>query len=208
MEICVVSLSYKDDMKVTVDFSIDQILEINYIASVALSFNVLRRITVSRTRSMTKNQQINNDNNKNSGTLPLSSGETKQNSLSHTLAQIEVTPLMIGVAAVVVTAATYACASRFKARSVSPISRKFYKGGFKPQMTRREAALILGVRGSITTDKVTEAHRRVMVANHPDIGGSHYLASKINEAKYKLIRKPNNTDSVFSYDLTVDSDSD
>lgn len=58
----------------------------------------------------------------------------------------QVTPLMIGVAAVVVTAATYACASRFKARSVSPISRKFYKGGFKPQMTRREAALILGVR--------------------------------------------------------------
>ncbi|CAH1452160.1 unnamed protein product [Lactuca virosa] len=51
---------------------------------------------------------------------------------------------MIGVATVV-AAATYACASRFKARSVSPISRKFYKGGFKPQMTRREAALILGV---------------------------------------------------------------
>ncbi|CAH1452161.1 unnamed protein product [Lactuca virosa] len=65
-----------------------------------------------------------------------------------------------------------------------------------------------GRRGSITANKVTEAHRRVMVANHPDIGGSHYLASKINEAKYKLIRKPNNTDSAFSYDLTVDSDSD
>jgi len=32
-------------------------------------------------------------------------------------------------------------------------------------------------------DKIKEAHKRVMVANHPDAGGSHYVASKINEAK-------------------------
>lgn len=31
----------------------------------------------------------------------------------------------------------------FKAR---PVVRRFYPGGFEPQMTRREAALILGVR--------------------------------------------------------------
>lgn len=34
----------------------------------------------------------------------------------------------------------------FKSRPPRPISRKFYDGGFQPTMTRREAALILGVR--------------------------------------------------------------
>jgi DnaJ family protein C protein 19 len=50
-------------------------------------------------------------------------------------------------------------------------------------MSKREAASILGVRESVTKDKLKEAHRRIMLLNHPDRGGSPYLASKINEAK-------------------------
>ncbi|CAH1438487.1 unnamed protein product [Lactuca virosa] len=46
-------------------------------------------------------------------------------------------------------------------------------------------------------EKVREAHRRVMVANHPDAGGSHYLASKINEAKDVMLGKTKNTGSAF-----------
>jgi hypothetical protein len=68
--------------------------------------------------------------------------------------------------------------------------RKFYKGGFDPQMNRREAALILGLRETgLTKAKVKEAHRRIMLLNHPDRGGSPYLATKINEAKEFLETK-------------------
>ncbi|CAA6669322.1 unnamed protein product [Spirodela intermedia] len=85
----------------------------------------------------------------------------------------------------------------YKARPVVPRMRKFYEGGFQPTMTRREAALILGVRENVSAEKVREAHRRVMVANHPDAGGSHYLASKINEAKDLLLGKTKGGGSAF-----------
>ena len=52
-------------------------------------------------------------------------------------------------------------------------------------------------REGATPDKVKEAHRRVMVANHPDAGGSHYLASKINEAKDVMLGKTKGSGSAF-----------
>ncbi|KAL1926109.1 hypothetical protein VTP01DRAFT_6146 [Rhizomucor pusillus] len=65
-----------------------------------------------------------------------------------------------------------------------PRLSKFHKGGFDPKMNKREAALILGLRESaVTKAKVKEAHRKIMLLNHPDRGGSPYLATKINEAK-------------------------
>ncbi|XP_041857451.1 dnaJ homolog subfamily C member 15 [Melanotaenia boesemani] len=59
----------------------------------------------------------------------------------------------------------------------------YYKGGFEQKMSRREASLILGISPTSTKAKVREAHRRIMILNHPDKGGSPYLATKINEAK-------------------------
>jgi len=54
-----------------------------------------------------------------------------------------------------------------------------------------------GVRESAPEQKVKEAHRKIMIANHPDAGGSSYIAAKVNEAKDVLLGKKKSGGSVF-----------
>ena len=57
-------------------------------------------------------------------------------------------------------------------------------------MTRREAALILGVRESAKPERIKKRHRSLLMINHPDTKhGSTLLATKINEAKDILLGK-------------------
>jgi DnaJ homolog subfamily C member 19 len=69
--------------------------------------------------------------------------------------------------------------------------KKYYEGGFDEKMTRREAALILGCRESAPRDKILQRYRLLMKLNHPDLGGSPFVSTKINEAKEMLVGKGN-----------------
>ena len=52
---------------------------------------------------------------------------------------------------------------------------------------RSQALDILGLTDPVTREEIKEAHRRLMLANHPDRGGSTFLATQINEAKDFLL---------------------
>jgi MFS superfamily sulfate permease-like transporter len=55
------------------------------------------------------------------------------------------------------------------------------------RMTRSEALRVLGLESHATASEILAEYRRLMKKMHPDVGGSAYFATQINEARDVLL---------------------
>jgi curved DNA-binding protein CbpA len=54
-------------------------------------------------------------------------------------------------------------------------------------MTRQEALEVVGLAADASRSDVEREYRRLMKKLHPDVGGSGYLAGKLNQAREVLL---------------------
>lgn len=82
-----------------------------------------------------------------------------------------------------------------RAHAVWKTFRGMAGGGAAPQppappsgaMSVDEARQILGVGPDADVAAIKAAHRRLMEANHPDRGGSNWIAARLNQARDRLL---------------------
>ena len=64
-----------------------------------------------------------------------------------------------------------------------------FPGGFPKVISKAEAYQILNLDTNATKDEISKRHRKLLMLNHPDKGGSTFIALKINEAKEALTKE-------------------
>lgn len=90
-------------------------------------------------------------------------------------------PYLTGLGALGIT---YFAAGFVKSKQPGINGKAFHKGPFGQKMSAKEALYILNLKETnLSKAKLKEQHRKLMMANHPDKGGSPFLATKVNEAK-------------------------
>ncbi len=82
----------------------------------------------------------------------------------------------------------------------APLLKRLFPGLFRPgatrsqprpqaksSLTKDQARAMLEVAPGAGREDIVQAHRRLMARNHPDRGGSNYIAAQLNEAKELLL---------------------
>ena len=67
-----------------------------------------------------------------------------------------------------------------------PVPQRHSSRGKSP-MSQDEALEILGLSGTPDRDVIKAAHHKMMLKIHPDQGGSDYFATKLNQARDRLL---------------------
>lgn len=60
-------------------------------------------------------------------------------------------------------------------------------GAPRGPMSHQEAYQVLGLEPGASAEDIVSAHRTLMKRLHPDLGGTNYLAARVNEAKDTLL---------------------